>query len=234
MAKREELRRLRAGTVINFSSKKMEDNLTKALIVALHKVNQELAVKLEHDKKILLVTIVEHLAESFPEVKFEAKLDKSYLAPDGGIVYLVDKENKRHVVLIAEAKRQGTNDLRKKEGLKRQSKGNAIERLGKNVIGFRTWMATETIFPFVAFCQGVDFEDGSSILDRVTTIAMFAPLNAIEVHNVGEGLRFNRGSFYVRENSWSVEEMSEVMYQIMKRSIYYYFSKFDEDSFVDK
>jgi type II restriction enzyme len=41
-------------------------------------------------------------------------------------------------VLIAEVKNQGTNDLRAEEGLLKQAKGNAIERLGKNLLGLRT------------------------------------------------------------------------------------------------
>jgi hypothetical protein len=50
-----------------------------------------------------------------------------------------------------------------------------IERLGKNVIGFRTAMLKEDIMPFVCFGYGCDFEEQSSILDRVVTIAMFGP-----------------------------------------------------------
>ena len=76
-------------------------------------------------------------------------------------------------ILISEAKNQGTNDLRLQEGLTKQAKGNAIERLGKNVIGLRTALMRESIFPFVCFGYGCDFAPDSSILDRVTTIAMF-------------------------------------------------------------
>ncbi|MCQ3807647.1 MAG: hypothetical protein KTV16_10300 [Acidimicrobiia bacterium] len=52
------------------------------------------------------------------------------------------------------------------EGKPKQAKGNAIERLGKNVIGFRTAMMNEAIVPFVCFGSGCDFADDSSILDR--------------------------------------------------------------------
>ena len=42
------------------------------------------------------------------------------------------------MILISEVKSQGTNDAREKEGKSKQAMGNAIERLGKNMIGFRT------------------------------------------------------------------------------------------------
>lgn len=231
MAKREDLRRVRAGTVINLSSKKMEGLLAKALIDTVAKIEEKFAVKLQHEPRVFLSTIVTHLKQAFPDVPFDFHFDTSSLLPDGGILYMVGKDETKHIILISEAKRQGTNDLREAEGLAKQAKGNAIERLGKNVIGFRTWMSTEGIFPFVVFGQGVDFDDDSSILDRVTTIAMFAPLNQVEVSNVGEDQRFNRGSFFFRAETWSVEEMTDIMFEIAQRSIFYYYSKYGENYF---
>jgi type II restriction enzyme len=108
--------------------------------------------------------------------------------------------------------------------------GNAIERLGKNLIGLRAALLRESIFPFVCFGYGCDFEDTSSILDRVSTMAMFGNLNKTYLHNEEQG-RFNRGSFYFRENRWSIEEMSKVMMDIAERSVFYYFSKYGEESF---
>lgn len=232
MAKRDDLRRTRKGTVINVSSQKMEGLLAQALIQTIERIESEFTVTLTHDSKVYLKDIVSHLQSAFPDVQFEYKFDTSFLLPDGGILYMKSADGSKHVVLISEAKRQGTNDLRLAEGLAKQSKGNAIERLGKNVTGFRTWMATEGIFPFVVFGQGIDFSFDSSILDRVTTIAMFAPLNTVEVLNVGEDERFNRGSFFFREETWSSDEMADVMYEIVKRSIYYYFSKYGDASFL--
>lgn len=231
MAKREDLRRTRKGTVINVSSQKMEGLLAQALVATIERIESEFPVTLVHESKVYLSTIVNHLRTAFPDVDFDYRFDTSFLLPDGGILYVEALDGSQHVVLISEAKRQGTNDLREAEGLKKQSKGNAIERLGKNVTGFRTWMSTEGIFPFVVFGQGVDFDESSSILDRVTTIAMFAPLNTIEVVNVGDDKQFNRGSFFFRPESWSVEEMSAIMYEIVKRSLYYYFSKYGDSAF---
>jgi hypothetical protein len=66
--------------------------------------------------------------------------------------------------LITEVKNQGTNDLRAKEGLRKQARGNAIERLGKNVIGFRMALLHESIFLFACFGDGCDFAPDSSII----------------------------------------------------------------------
>jgi type II restriction enzyme len=133
-------------------------------------------------------------------------------------------------ILIAEVKNQGTNDIRTAEGLPKQARGNAIERLGKNLIGLRTALMRECIFPFVCFGYGCDFEENSSILDRVTTMAMFGKLNTIYLYNEGSG-RFNRGSFYFRRDQWSVDEMADIMKQIAERAVFYYFSKYGADHF---
>src|SRR3546814_2927056 len=77
---------------------------------------------------------------------------------------------------LVEMKRQGTNDQRALEGKGKQSQGNAIERLGKNLIGFRSALQYERITPFVCFGWGIDFAPGSSILDRVITMNEFYPL----------------------------------------------------------
>ncbi len=62
------------------------------------------------------------------------------------------------------------------------------------------------------------------------TIAMFGRLNEISVVNLGDGGRFNRGSFFFREEEWSQTEMVDVMYDIASRSIHYYFAKFGADA----
>jgi type II restriction enzyme len=231
MANREDLRRTRKGTVINVSSRKMESLLMVAVTEVIERLEAKFEVTFEHSSKMYLKDITSHLSSSYPEIEFKHHFESSFLTPDGGFLFMLDRHGKRHTILISEAKRQGTNDLRASEGLAKQSKGNAIERLGKNVIGFRTWMATENILPFVVFGEGVDFDNDSSILDRVSTIAMFAPLNRVEVANLGEHGKFNRGSFFFRVERWTAQEMAEILFDVAQRSIYYYFSKHGESSF---
>lgn len=229
MARKHQLREQRAGTVINVTSKKQESDIIRALFSVEEYIKQRFDrnISIGHEPQWYLKDIVEELTQHYPEVDFHYHSDKSSIRPDGGILYI--KANPEdpfmYPILIAEVKNQGTNDLRASEGLPRQARGNAIERLGKNVIGLRAALMRESIFPFVCFGYGCDFEAGSSILDRVTTMAMFGRLNTTYLHNEQDG-KFNRGSFYFRERQWTVTEMADVMKDIAERSILYYLSKY--------
>jgi type II restriction enzyme len=92
-------------------------------------------------------------------------------------------------------------------------------------------MKTEAIFPFVCFGDGCDFDERSSILDRVVTIAQFGKLNVEHLHNQGSTGEFDRGTFYFRLAEWTEREMTELSMKIAERSVYYYFSKYGEEAF---
>lgn len=234
MAQKERLRRNRYGTVINATSSKQELQLGEALIETTERLTDKFGLELQHDKKVMLSDIVAELRDSFPSVEFCETLSNTFMSPDGGILSIKAKGSGRvFPILITEVKNQGTNDLRASEGLKKQAMGNAIERLGKNVIGFRTMMLDEGIVPFVCFGYGWDFHDGSSILDRVKTIAMFGELNRVNVVPEGEEGLFNRGSFFFRLEPWTREEMADVMVDVGTRAIHYYFAKYGDDAFRD-
>ena len=232
MASAEQLRLLHEKMKLNKKSKR-EDQLIKDVIsLVIDNLKEEFNVKIIWEKKILLNEIIKELREKYPDVSFaDPEVNKSFMSPDGGITYLIDKNENKHLILIGEVKNQGTNDARLKEGLDKQAKGNAIERLGKNVIGFRSYMLDEAIFPFVCFGDGCDFEHGSSILDRALTISMFGALNEDHTFNEGPNGIFNRGSYYFRSEYWTLAEMYDILYDVAKRSIYYYFAKYGEDSF---
>lgn len=231
MAHKNRLRVNRAKTVINMTSSKQETALGQALQQVVVRLAEDFDISLHHDANWKLEDIVTSLREEFPDVEFYDPSGRSSIKPDGGILSIEMKEGRRLPVLVAEVKNQGTNDLREAEGLKRQAQGNAIERLGKNVIGFRTAFLKEAILPFVCFGYGIDFDTGSSILERVNTIAMFGKLNQTNLFNTGEAGLFNRGSFYFRRAAWTEEEMEEIMYDIASRSIHYYYAKYGTDSF---
>ena len=231
MAKKAQLRQTRAGTIINTTSKGQEKEIIQALRNVEQSIKQKHSVVLAYINQWYLSEIVEKLRGSFPDVDFHHHFKTSSLRPDGGILFLVGKDDQRYPILIGEVKNQGTNDLRAQEGLAKQAKGNAIERLGKNVIGLRAATIRETIFPFVCFGYGCDFAEDSSILDRVSTIAMFGRLNVTHLHEQGPNGEFKRGSFYFREAQWTVAEMTEIMLDIADRSILYYFSKYRESEF---
>jgi type II restriction enzyme len=235
MAKKHDLRVSRAGTVINVTSKMQETEVIRALhqVVATLTAKFGAAISLEHQHQWFLKDIVAELRHSFRELEFHCHFENSCIRPDGGILLLRGKEGDKlsYPILIAEVKNQGTNDLRAREGLLKQAKGNAIERLGKNLIGLRTALMRESIFPFVCFGYGCDFAPDSSILDRITTMAMFGKLNKTYLHGDKTG-RFNRGSFYFREKRWSVNEMAQIMNEIAVRSVQYYSSRYGESHFA--
>jgi len=208
-----------------------ESRVIKALAAVVERLRAEFHVSLDHEREWKLAEVVRKLREHFPDVPFFHHFERSAMRPDGGILSLRDAKGALFPILIVEVKNQGTNDLRATEGKPPQAKGNAIERLGKNVIGFRAAMLNEGIIPFVCFGDGCDFVESSSILDRVVTIAMFGPLNEIQVVNQGEKGAFNRGSFFFRPQAWTADEMAEIMYQIGSRSVYYYFSKYGKEQF---
>jgi type II restriction enzyme len=232
VAKKDDLRVQRANTIINTRSKRQEKALMRALLTVVEELNAKFpGVRLHHATEWKLHDVVAKLRRNFPQVDFHYFFDRSTMRPDGGILSIVSETGAIYPILIAEKKNQGTNDLRALEGLGKQAKGNAIERLGKNVIGFRTAMKTESIFPFVCFGDGCDFADDSSILDRVVTIAQFGKLNVEHLHNQGANNEFDRGTFYFRVGEWSEKDMAELSLKIAERSVFYYFSKYGEDAF---
>lgn len=232
MAKSEQLRSIHQKMQLNNNSKHEDEQIKDVVIALIDELKHEFNVDIEWVKKIELRDIIKELRATYPKVDFaNPEVPASFMSPDGGITYLVDKKGNKYPILIGEVKNQGTNSARLMEGLPKQAKGNAVERLGKNVIGFRTYMLNEAIFPYVCFGDGCDFERGSSILDRVLTIAMFGSLNTDHTSNEGPDGIFNRGSYYFKSDNWTIEELYDIMYEVAKRSIYYYFSKYGEKNF---
>lgn len=231
MSHKHQLRSQRVNTVINNTSKREDKQCSKVVAKVIDDLKVKFGVNLFWAKRVYLVDIISILKCYFPTVKFANPVETSFMTPDGGVTFLIDKKGRKYPILIAEVKNQGTNDARAVEGLKKQAQGNAVERLGKNVIGFRTYMLNEGIFPFVCFGDGCDFEKGSSILDRIITIAMFGELNVDHTCNDGPNGVFNRGSYYFRGPYWSPEEMYTILFEVAKKSVYYYFAKYGEELF---
>lgn len=232
MSHKLQLSHQRNNTIINAISKRQESELMKTVRRVVTQLrSQYCGIQLNWMPQWELNNIISNLKTSYPEVKFCQCFDKSAMKPDGGVLSLVDTMGRCYPILISEKKNQGTNDLRAAEGKPKQAKGNAIERLGKNVIGLRAALLGESIFPFVCFGDGCDFADDSSIIDRVKTIAMFGELNELHLHNEGPNGLFNRGTYYFREKQWTEEEMFHHSYEIARRSILYYISKYGFENF---
>ena len=152
------------------------------------------------------------------------------IKPDGGVLYLVKKDTKeKFPLVIAEIKRQGTNKERAKEGKEPQATGNAVERLGKNLVGIRAMMNYEEITPFVCFGWGDDFEldteKTKTVRTKVIMLNQFYDMNKIYVFkrdgNVGNN-SFAPVSMFFREEKWTPEEMFKIMKEIAETSIRYY------------
>jgi len=173
--------------------------------------------------RLMLTEIIAQLKRQYPKYskEFTTVLPTSFIRPDGGLLYALNERGDRRLILVSEVKRQGTNDQRELEGLPQQAQGNAIERLGKNLIGVRAIFKNEGALPFVCFGSGHDFKEDSSIVDRVKTMNEFFPLNKLFIEK--DFLPFEPVSMFFRYEVWTADEMAEIMLQIAKRSIEYTF-----------
>ena len=215
---------LNQHVVKNSKSKKMD----KEIDIAVHNLIPILTERypelvFEHQKSMLLKDIIAMLSLQFPEYSefFRCEKETSFIKPDGGFLFAKNKRGERRLVLVAEVKKQGTNDKRLAEGLEKQAKGNAIERLGKNLIGIRTIFKNEGVLPFICFGYGYDFKEGSSILDRVITMNEFFPLNQLFIEK--DYMPFEPVSMMFRYEPWTVEEMLENLEKVATRAIEYKF-----------
>lgn len=179
----------------------------------------DLGFSLEYVPSIKLSELISIIQSYEKRIEFSLLTKpESFIKPDGGILLLRRKADVtyKRIALAVEMKRQGTNDKRLTEGLKKQAQGNAIERLGKNLIGIRATLQYEKVTPFVCFGWGVDFAEGSSIRDRIITMNEFYPLNRVFVHKRES---YAPVSMYFREQEWSEQELFDVMKEIAEASI---------------
>ncbi len=87
MAHKSDLRRNRAGTVINLTSRQQETELGKALLQTVEKLQNSSGLVLVHEKQWLLRDITSRLEKDFPAVPFAKVQERSSVRPDGGDFY---------------------------------------------------------------------------------------------------------------------------------------------------
>jgi type II restriction enzyme len=132
----------------------------------------------------------------------------SFVKPDGGVLFM-NFNNKKYPILISEAKKQGTNVYRINEGLKKQAKGNAIERAFKNIEEFKLYCNDIEYFPYVIFAYGCDFQEGSSILDRLDAMTKYHPRNVnYTLH------KDQKTTIFVRDQYFTFGEIYDILYDI--------------------
>tara|TARA_B100001175_G_scaffold286640_1_gene268501 strand:- start:82 stop:762 length:681 start_codon:yes stop_codon:yes gene_type:complete len=136
-----------------------------------------------------------------PEPEYTPQAKGSGVKPDGGILFAVIGGFK-YPILVSEAKKQGTNDVRMSEGKKKQGKGNAIERAFKNWAEFQIYFENYGYFPYVIFAYGCDFEDGSSINDRMDAMTRYKPRNKEYIFHPKQ-----LATIYVQEKPFTNEEI---------------------------
>jgi type II restriction enzyme len=111
--------------------------------------------------------------------KYVPSNPKSTIRPDGGILFMNDKP-----ILSTEAKKQGTNHQRCLEGKKPQAMGNAIERAHKNYNELKNLFDPYPYYPYLIFCYGCDFQEGSSIVDRLSALTYYDRFNTLHIRDV--------------------------------------------------
>lgn len=225
------LRLSHVGITLNDVSSQMEERLNSALTVMKSEVEAATGLSLARDDKLYLKNLVERLnneyGPSLNGITLErafSQHDNTYLQPDGGFWYVADWSGPRRYILISEAKRQGTRCARETEGLPRQSRGNAIERLGKNLRGFDAMYLGEGITPVVVFGEGCDFEPESTILDRVATMNGFFPLNTVYTRKfkLRGGDAVSPVTMFFQHDPWPISEMATVLIEVALASIEYF------------
>ena len=158
------------------------------------------------------------LHKSFQQTEIAKKINSGYIPeyklsgirPDGGILYMNE-----HPVLVTEAKKQGTNNLRQQEGKKKQAKGNAIERAHKNYNELKNLFDNYSYFPYLIFAYGCDFEKGCSIIDRCAAMTYYDSYNTLHIHDeiINKELfnsvrvteRHKKASVFIQEESYTEE-----------------------------
>jgi len=186
---------------------------------------------LKFDKKLSFRRLIETIQISGHRREFDTTFLARTIMPDGGVIWLIKKDNSeyRRLLLVSEVKKQGTNKERMQEGKARQAQGNAIERLGKNLIGIRAALNHEPLTPFVCFGWGCDFEDpydrDSFVMSKVSMMNEFYPLNRPYVFKrdgSADRNRFAPVSMYFREPEWKREEMFTILKEVAETSLRYY------------
>lgn len=182
----------------------------------------------EIGKTLEISFMIKNIKSSKIRAQFDMDFSENSIRPDGGILFLRkrDDENFKKILLVTEAKRQGTNDERIKEGKNKQAQGNAIERLGKNLTGIKAMLNHEKITPFVCFGWGCDFApDAKVVLAKLNVLNEFYYLNKTYIFKTdgnSDHNYFSPVSMYFREKKWEVDEMFEVMKEIAETSLRYY------------
>ena len=184
--------------------------------------------KLVFREKLTYKEMIDHIKRQELRYEFDDVFPGRSIKPDGGVIWLEKDDGPSRLVLVSEVKKQGTNVERLSEGLPKQAQGNAIERLGKNLIGIKAMMNHEQITPFVCFGWGCDFNDKYTddfVMAKVSMMNEFYKLNKLYVYKRDGDSHKNRYSpvsMFFRTKEWTEKEMYEILKEIGEDAIRYY------------
>jgi len=205
------------GDCIEYLQDRMEDHLN--------------GYNLVFSKDLSFAELIGMIRHSRSRSEFDTVFADRTIKPDGGAIWLtkIDDDDYRRLIVVSEVKKQGTNKARMAEGKQKQAQGNAIERLGKNLIGIRAALNHEPLTPFVCFGWGCDFEDpydeSSFVMSKVSMMNEFYPLNRTYVFKKdgsADRNRFAPVSMYFREEEWTREDMFKILKEVAETSLRYY------------
>ena len=236
MAKSEDLRRnIEQHKPKNLHSKSDDKAIHKAMCECIEYLNKRFKEYLNghylrFNKSISFRTMMQIIRTQGLRKEFDTVFERREIKPDGGIIALHKKDDDRYIkiVLISEVKRQGTNKERMAEGKPKQAQGNAIERLGKNLIGIKAMMNHERITPFICFGWGCDFVQDYKddfVMSKLCMMNEFYKLNKVYVFKRdGDSNRnhYSPVSMFFREKEWTSEEMFKILKEIAEDSVRYY------------
>lgn len=157
--------------LINTSSK-CEKKLIESIDELIDSIEKKYNVKIIKKIKMDNTEIKRYLPkEYYSDEKIPIK---GYIKPDGGILLVKIIDTGEIIpLLVSEHKSQGTNDKRNKEGLKKQSCGNAIERSIKNINTCFSLFSKYEFFPYVIFGEGCDLHHTGTISTRLESANMY-------------------------------------------------------------
>lgn len=205
----------------------------KEIVLANHSVRTRLEKEFEDELESLNLSLCWGDLKYDRLLRFYSKTGEEILdldpnrgfKPDGKFLYINDKsDNTPYVLVASEAKTQGTNKCRVKNGKGRQAIGNAVERSSKNLGLMKEFFKNFPFNPYAIFITGSDFSKDSAYgLHRAKEINCGKGINKTHL-NLGKGN--TAASVYCREDSFTISEIIEVLYPIAKNSLKYYLKNF--------
>lgn len=202
--------------IFNEAARKLESSLsyqTKNILIYLKNKYKN------HDVTFYLKPSLTKIEISCKVVDgYKPSNDRSTVKPDGGILY-AQIGDIHYPILVSEAKKQGTNDIRNAEGKKKQAAGNAIERACKNILEFLIYFDNYDYFPYIVFIYGCDFGVGSSINDRLDSMTRYKPRNELYIFD-----EIKKASVFVQVEPYGdtfiFNTLKTVVDQIMEKLIH--------------